>query len=241
MKKSLFFMLMLATFAISTANAQKNVAVVSFYINKQIDVTDFGATAFAAVTALNDDPAFNLTPMLNTFHTQFMDDYSKSLPFALIPEDKVLKNETYKAFVPTGNATSGVLNITNFLTAVDGYKILQHFAGSPNEKTIAKLFTDADGIMTVAVHFKLVKIGFGGMGVVKVSAITTLALFNKNGDKVFSVDQEAKSKNVAPLVGGVPVMTPDKIMPMCESAMEELMVALQKDLPKITKKADAKL
>ncbi|MFD2148296.1 hypothetical protein [Mucilaginibacter antarcticus] len=242
MKKSLFFTLMLAMFAIRSANAQtKNVAVVSFFINKQIDVTDFGEVAYLAVTKLNEDPAFNLTPMLNDFHTRFFDDYSKSLPFAVLPEEKVLKNEAYKAFVPVGNATSGILNTANFLTAVDGYKILLHYVGSPNEENMAKMFSEADGIMTVSIHFKLIKIGFGGMGVVKVSAVSTLALYNKNGDKVFSIKQDAKSKNMAPLVGGVPVMTPEKIMPMCESAIDELKAALQKDMRKIIKKSDAKL
>jgi hypothetical protein len=233
---------MLATLAFRPANAQtKNVAVVSFYINKQIDVTSFGGEAYAAVTKLGEDPAFNLTPLLNTFHTQFIDNYSKALPFALIPEDQVLKNEAYKAFTPIGIAEGGVLKVTNFLTAIDGYKIVLPFIGSHNEKNLVKIFPETDGVMTVSIHFKLVKIGFGGMGVVKVSATTTLTLFNKDGDKVFSVDEEAKSKNVSPLVAGVPVMSLDKIVPMCESAMEELMIALQKDIPKITKKADAKL
>jgi hypothetical protein len=68
-----------------------------------------------------------------------------------------------------------------------------------------------------------------------------IALFNKDGDKVFSIKEDAKSKSVSPLVGGVPVMTADKIQPMCESAMDELMTELQKDLPKMIKKADAKL
>ena len=40
------------------------------------------------------------------------------------------------------------------------------------------------------------------------------------------------------MVGGIPVMSPKKILPMCESALEKLMKDLEKRLPKIIKKAD---
>jgi len=43
------------------------------------------------------------------------------------------------------------------------------------------------------------------------------------------------------MVAGVPVMTPEKILPLCESALSQLMISLQKDIPKITRKSDAKL
>jgi hypothetical protein len=36
-------------------------------------------------------------------------------------------------------------------------------------------------------------------------------------------------------------MKPEKVLPMCESAMTELMADLQKRIPKIVKKTDAKL
>jgi hypothetical protein len=36
-------------------------------------------------------------------------------------------------------------------------------------------------------------------------------------------------------------MTPEKILPMCESALNELMADLKDKLPKIIKKANAKL
>jgi len=241
MRKIFIFIVLIALTTGFAIAQNKNVAVVTFFINKEIDVTEFGAPAYLAVKKLGDDPAFNLAPMLSSFHKQFMDEYSKSFPFNLLPEDQVIKNEAYKAYTPVGIANSGILNATNFLIPVNGYKIFLNMAGHENEKNMLKIFNQADGVMDVTINFKLVKIGLGGMGVVKVNANANMTLFNKNGDKVFSVDQDAKSKSVSPLVGGVPVMTPEKIIPMCESAMAELMAALQKDLPKMIKKADAKL
>ena len=43
------------------------------------------------------------------------------------------------------------------------------------------------------------------------------------------------------MVGGVPVVKPEKILPMCESALQELMGDLRKRIAKIVKKSGVKL
>ena len=241
MKKIFSLVLLGASLFVTAVNAQKKVAVVTFNINKQIDVTDFGAAAFVAVKALNNDPNFDLSPLLTNFHTQFFDDYSKNFPFELLPETTVFNNEGYKTYVPIGVGPDALLDAKKFIIVPDGYKIILDWAGHADEKNMLKIFSDADGVMDVSVHFKLVKISFAGVGIAKVNAEATIMLFNKNGDKVFSIDQDAKSKSTSAVVGGVPVMSAEKILPMCQSAMETLMASLQKDLPKMIKKADAKL
>lgn len=242
--KKLFLIVAFAGLFITNSYAQtKKVAVVTFYVVKQIGVTEFGSAAQASVMKLSDDSNFNMVPLLKKFHAQFFDDYSKSFPFQLLPETQVINNETYKAYVPVGTATSGPLkNISaNYNVPIEGYKVVLPLAGHENERNLLAIFNQCDGVMKVYIDFDLIKIGFGGMGVVKVNAHANIALFNKNGDKVFSVKEDAKSKSASPLVGGIPVLTPEKILPMCESAMEELMVELQKDMPKMVKKADTKL
>jgi hypothetical protein len=221
--------------------AQKKVALVTFYINKQIDVTEFGDAAYLASKKLSDDPAFNLTPLLKEFHQQFFDKYAATFPFQLLPEEQVTGTDAYKNFVMVGGEGKGILNVHNFLTPFDGYKIVVPFAGHASEKELLKIFNQCDGVMDVYINFKLVKIGFGGMGVVKVVATANLLLLNKDGEKVFSVEESEKSKGVSPLVAGVPVMSIEKILPMCESALTQLMDELPKALPKIVKKTAAKL
>ncbi len=242
MKKILTLIPLLLATSLTFSYAQnKKVAVVTFYVVKQIGLGDFGGAAQAASMKLSDDPNFNMVPLLKSFHGQFFDDYSKKFPFDLLPEDQVINNDAYKAYVPVGTATSGPFKDMNYNIPIDGYKVVLPLMGHENERNLLKIFNQCDGVMKVYIDFDLVKIGFGGMGVVKVNAHANIALFNKDGDKVFSIKEDAKSKSVSPLVGGVPVMTVDKIQPMCESAMDELMTELQKDLPKMIKKADAKL
>jgi hypothetical protein len=43
------------------------------------------------------------------------------------------------------------------------------------------------------------------------------------------------------MTAGIPVMKPEKVLPMCESARIELLEDLQKRIPKIVKKTEAKL
>lgn len=241
MKKSLTLICLFSLLLITVGYAQnKKVAVVTFYIVKKIGVADFGSAANAAVTKLSDDPDFNMVPLLKNFHTQFFDTYSKEFPFQLLPEEQVTNNDAYKAFIPLGSTATGVFKDT-YNVPFDGYKVVLPVTGHENERNLLNIFSQCDGVMKVYIDFDLVKIGFGGMGVVKVNAHANIALFNKSGDKVFSINQDAKSKNVSPLVAGVPVMTTEKILPMCESALTELTLSLQNDLPKMVKKANAKL
>ena len=242
MKKNLFISSLLLILFSTLVHAQnKKVAVVTFFINKKIDVTEFGASAFVAVNKLISDPAFDMGPLLKTYHSIFFDNYVKNFSFDIIPEEQVLNNEAYKAYQPVGIDTSGILKASNYITTIDGYKILLPLAGHKNEKNMVQIFGQADGVMDVSIDFKLIKIGFGGMGVVKVLATANITLINKNGDKVFIVSENAKSKTISPLVAGVPVMTTEKIMPMCESAGNELLNELQNDLPKLIKKTEARL
>lgn len=242
MKKTSFLIPLFLTLLITGSFAQtKKVAVVTFYVVKQIGIKDFGsAVTVAAVAKLGDDPNFNMAPLLNNFHTQFFESYSKDFPFQLLPEDQVISNDAYKAFVPVGVATSGIFK-SSYIIPFEGYKLLIPLAGRRNEEDMLKIFNQCDGVMKVYINFDLVKIGFGGMGIVKVNAHANVDLFNKDGDKVFFIKEDAKSQGGSALIGGVPVMTPEKILPMCESALNELMANLQKDLPKMVKKADSKL
>jgi hypothetical protein len=242
MKKNLLVLLCILYASISFSQ-DKEVAVVSFYTDKIIGFTELGLGSEELITEvanLRDNPDFNLTPILEKFHKTFFEDYAKKLPFNLLPESEVVNNEEYKNFVPKWDKTEEELK--RYLV-YDGYKyIYEGFLGKKNEEGMAKIFNTSDGVMFVEIHFGLVKgFGIGGTATVKMKAFCRMALYNKEGKKVFAINEAAKSKKTAVMVGGIPVMSPKKILPMCESAMEKLMKHLDKKLKKIAKKADKKL
>ena len=65
-------------------------------------------------------------------------------------------------------------------------------------------------------------------------------LFNKEAKKVFKMEEYATSKKSVPLINGVPIMTSEKVLPLCENATERLLEDLKKELPKLVKKVDKK-
>jgi hypothetical protein len=112
--------------------------------------------------------------------------------------------------------------------------------GSANEVASAQMFKEAaDGVLFTEIHFAVVK-GFavGGTGTIKMKAYARIALYDKTGKKVFAFSEGANSKKTGTIVGGVPVLSLDKVLPMCESALEELLKDLDEKLEKIVKKSD---
>jgi hypothetical protein len=195
---------------------KKKIAVVTFYANKMVAFDDLGVGLdflLRDVLNLRDNPNFNLNPILNQYHDNFFNNYSKELPFELLPENEVLNNAAYQAFQPKFDLSK--YDAKNYLM-FDKYKyIYEGLGGQANEVAIAKLFADkADGVMFVNIDFAL--------------------------EKGFGVESE-RSKKTSVMVSGLPIITPEKILPMCESALTELMGDLGKRIAKIVKKTEMKL
>jgi len=193
------------------------------------------------ILELRDNPNFNLKPLLNTYHENFFKDYATALPFDLVPEKQILESEAYKNFTPKYELSK--YDARDYLL-YDGYKyIYEGFMGKANEEGMAKALADqADGILFVNINFAFEKgFGVGGTMSIKMRATTRIALYNNKGEKVFAFTENERSKKTGVMVGGIPVISPEKILPMCESALEELMKDLQKRLDKIVKKTSQKL
>lgn len=223
---------------------KKKIAVVTFYANKMVSFDDLGGGLdflLRDVLSLRDNPNFNLNPILNQYHENFFNNYSKELPFELLPENEVLNNAAYQAFQPKFDLSK--YDAKNYLM-FDKYKyIYEGLGGQANEVAIAKLFADkADGVMFVNIDFALEKgFGVGNTATVKMRATTRMALYNKTGEKVFAFSESERSKKTSVMVSGLPIITPEKILPMCESALTELMGDLGKRIAKIVKKTEMKL
>jgi hypothetical protein len=78
---------------------EKKVAVVTFYADKRVDLTEFGLDDAADKLRLDENPNFNMGPLLSDFHTRFFEIYAKRFPFQIVPETDVLNNTDYKSFV----------------------------------------------------------------------------------------------------------------------------------------------
>ncbi len=240
MKRSINFLFLFILLFVTSGFAQdKKVAVVTFFIDKRVGMKGTGLEQGADLIKLEKDSDFNLTPILKDFHQRFFDDYAKSFPFQLVPENEVLNNPAYVTFKPQD--ADGDFNSRRF-TPSPGYKVVDYNWLQKNRADLVNMFGQYDGIMFVFVDFYFEPgITFNGMGTVKMKAYANMVLINKNNEIVFKINEYAASKKTGVMVGGIPAMEPSKVLPMCESALDELMTDLDKKLPKIIKKADAKL
>lgn len=243
MKKILFALT--ALLALNSYSQDKKVAVVAFYTNKTIGVSDLGLEGLKAVTDaiinLEDDPNFNLTPILEKYHTAFFQTYSKQFPFALLPEDEVLKKQEYINFAPKFD--KNVQTMQGILNYPDYKYLYTDLMGKANQEAIAKVFKDnADGVLLTDISFDLQK-GFAinGTGTIKMRATARITLFDKTGKELFSITEGEDSKKTGIITAGIPILKPEKILPMCESALIELMKDLDDRIKKIVKKTAGKL
>jgi hypothetical protein len=241
--KLVIAVLMIAVIAPASAQ-KKKVAVVTFYADKMIDFKKLdigGEELLKNVLDLRDNPNFNLAPMLEKFHHNFFNEYSKAFPFELLPESEVTNDENYKNFQPKFDHSA--YDARNYLV-YDGYKyVYEGMMGKYNEEGMAKAFAGkADGVMFVYIGFGFEKgFGIGNTMTLKMRATTRMALYNAKGEKVFAFYEGENSKKTAVMVQGIPVVQPEKILPMCESALTELMGDLNKRLAKIVTKSENKL
>jgi hypothetical protein len=139
-----------------------------------------------------------------------------------------------------------IIQTENDYLIYNGYKyIYDGPMGAANEEGMAKAMADAvkaDGVMFVHIDFSFEKgFGIGGTSTLKVKAFTRISVYDKKGEKLFVINENERSKKTMMMVGGIPVLDVDKILPNCESAMEELMGDLNKRIQKIIKKTDNKL
>ncbi|WP_146217540.1 hypothetical protein [Chitinophaga sp. S165] len=242
---AMFAILSLTTVRVSAQDAKKKVAVVTFFVSKQIGLGDGNAQLASRVTDLADNPNFNLQPVLETFYSNFFNGFAKKFPFELMPEDYVIKNETYKAY---DTSSSGIvvlmsgreLNPPGYKTIYPG-GFLQK-SENRNQNKLLEVFPESDGVMFVWMDYEFVpKKGFAGMGTCGMKATIHLTLYNKEAKKVFSISEYATSKKQVAMVGGIPVTSFDKVLPLCEDASQRLIGELEEKLDKITRKVDSKL
>ena len=249
MKKTILT-IVTAFFICSSIIAQKKVAVVTFYVDKNIDFSSLTGAAGLAATlgSLAEDPAFDLKPALDEFHKAFFEDLAKEFPFEIIDEGIVINNEEYKAYKNVGtdaaDESKGLLQ--SYITA-DGYKPLIEVNKLSNDKYQAeldmlKIFKDVDGVMFIRMDYSFVqKMAIGGTGTAGMNAWFRMKLWNKEGKKVFAKNESATSKKTVAMVGGVPVTEPAKLIPLCKSANDKLLADLRKKMGKLVSKVDKKL
>lgn len=250
--KSLFLAAVAVALFSNAALAQrKKVAVVTMYCDKYISTEGLsgGASMVAAVQSLSNDPNFDLTSVMQSFHDAFFNQFAPQFPFDLVPESEVVTNPDYLAYESAWGETKADEDKTIFeqrYLTVNGYKALIETLGKgerSNQKRMLELFGDkVDGVMFVNLDFRFSpKVAMGGMGTAGVEAYCRIKLWNKECEKVFKINEFASSKGSVAMAMGVPIMKAKELLPLCQDANARMLEDLQKRMKKIVEKSAAKL
>lgn len=224
---------------------EKKVALTSFWVSKQIGFSELsgGVGLAASIAALSDDPNFNLTPVLDNFYKVFTEEYAKQFPFVLLSEDEVLNIDAYKNYEGRFNEEEDKKRLIQRYLCPKTYKPLQEslFKGeNSNQMQMVQMFKEvADGVMFVSMSYDFVKKPMPFTAGIR--ATVRIKIWNKEGDKVLTINDYATSKESVTIIAGIPIMEPSQLIPLCESASAKLVTDLNKKLKKMASKCAKKL
>lgn len=242
MKKSVLVLLALMFFVYGVNAQKKKVAVVTFYVNRYVEPDDNlsgNAKLISSIAALSNNPNFNLSSILENFHNTFFNEFLPMFPFEVIDEKTIWENENYKQ-MKSFDSTS--IFQRNSLLYKDYRYCDVHSLFKSDLRRLIEYFPEYDGFMFVFLSYKIMaKAAIGGMGSAGIRAFVNMKLWNKETKRVFTIYEGEYSKESVPLIAGIPVMDAEKILPMCQSATDKVLVELKRRLPGMMKKVDKKL
>ena len=157
----------------------------------------------------------------------------------------VIDTESYQNYETRwgeGNDKDRSLLFQRYLS-VEGYKPMMESLRNKGEKSntmqMLNMFPEADGVMFVSMGYDFVKKAVPFTA--GVQAYIKIKLWNREGKRVFVIHELGTSKKSVGIIGGIPLMKAEKLLPLCESASEKLVADLSKKVKKISKKAAKKL
>jgi hypothetical protein len=227
-------------FAAGIASAQINkCALISVFGDRNLSDNPLDTKIYES---LMKDSSFNLTPIVNKFDQTIRESFLPQFPFPFLAKEEVVKSAGYYDL----RALTKWAKDSWSTTSADLYIPIAAFGIADDTEAIKKSFEvvqqGVDGVMIAYINFNIYNAGgFGPMAKSKVYAYVNLKIFNKDGKRIFKVKERASSDMGVLAVGGI-ITDTKKVMPMIESAANNLMkdmnTVLPKALAKMTKAMD---
>lgn len=234
MKKSF---LILSLFCIASAFAQETVnkaAIISIFGDKQ--VTGGGLAFTVVLEKLAKDTTFALISSINKFEDKLNKSLLPEFPFPFLTKEEVVKNTDYSQLAREN--ANGLMSL--YLIPANDYHIITQTEKEKIRKAF-EIYKDVDAVALCYLTFEIYdEVGAMGLSAQKVRAYVNMQMFNKEGKNIFKLRDWSKSNTSVMAVGGI--MTDlDKIKKMVEEATDNLIIDMEKKLPKSLNKMAKKL
>lgn len=215
------------------AFAQKKVATVSFYLDREVDFSlmqMFNDDSEDKIKKLMEDPEFDLAPMIKSFHDYVVDEVLPSAPFKLIEEESVLGSEVYQSL-----STYVDVEKTKLQQPSEGYLRL----GNNFQDAFLTVVEDqgADGVMLIELKFFVRKSGLKTVIMAQVEMI----LRNKEGKNAWKYLEFGISEEGINTFAGFAISKQDEVMPLFTSAVDRLKEKMNVNFEKRAVKSTKKL
>ncbi len=238
MKKNLLLAVLICTaYTWSSAQIQK-AGLISVFGSRNLSDNPMDTKIYIA---LMKDSSFNLTPVVNKFDQLIREKFLSQFPFPFIPKDEVVKANGYQDL----KALTQWAKDNYSTTPAEGYVPMAAFGIINDMDAIKKSFEiipGIDGVMIAYIDFTIYNSGgIGPLAKKKIYAYVNLKIFNKDGKRIFKLRERATSDDGVMAVAGI-ITDVKKLMPMIESASNNLFAdmleKLPKSLAKMTKQMD---
>jgi len=186
-------------------------------VDKRIDTSDFKGD-IAGISQLIQFDDLMLQPIAEKLKEDFFTDYTKVLPFKIIPEEDVINSNEYKAVNDGLRSFLGA-----FMSIPKGYKYIP--ATEKDAQNILKSL-GADAVISITAIYKLEKtISIGGFGIARVRATLYVTCTDKDGKSLMDSYSVAYSnKDLKFALDGL--FNAKQILPLCEEATENVSAEL---------------
>ncbi len=238
MKQTIVF-LFVSLFTITMLSAQiKKAAIISVFGSRNLSDNPMETKIYEA---LMKDTSFNLDPIVDKFDNLIREQFVPQFPFPFVPKETVVGHPEYVSLIKfTKWATESW-----YTTSAKGYIPIAAYGIADDEEAIKKSFSylppDVDAVMIAYIDFSLFdEVGIGGFNKKKIKAYVNLKMFDKDANRIFKLKENANSDTGLAAYGGF-VLETDKIMPMIESASNNLFEDMKEKLPKSLNKMAKKL
>lgn len=230
--RSLLFIPLLFAF-FTNVFAQKQVAIVSFYLDREVDFSlmqAFNDDSEKKIKKLMEDPDFNLAPMIEDFHDFVVVGIFPKAPFQIVDESVVTRSSSYQSLKSSIDEEKSKLHepYKTYLKVGNDFK--DQFLSVANEQA-------ANGLIIIELKFFVRK----NMLKTVIMAQVEMSIRNTEGKNAWKYLEFGLSEEGIKTFSGFVVSKQDEVMPMFKGAIDNLKEKMSSNFENRSKKATKKL